>query len=314
MPRVAAQARRRSYVGHRRAGASRQDLADALPSSIAACCCWSALARDGGRAGAASSARGCGCCRWRVALARGGDHVRRAVAAGGAADDGLDRGAAGADRPGGRLRDPVPGARRRGSERRRRRRRRGRVAARRCRRSPPPALATAAGFLVLLLSPVPMVRGFGVLLVVGIAIALACALTRGHRGAGARSRDGRARARAAARALGARVAGDGCRAHPARARGARRLGAAARWRALRRRAARARGACSRSALVAGRRCGLGARHADRGRAPTSSELVPQDLPALRDLDALQKATGVAGEIDVRRRRATTSPTRRWSRG
>ena len=38
------------------------------------------------------------------------------------------------------------------------------------------ALATATGFLVLLLSPVPMVRGFGVLLVVGIVIALACAL------------------------------------------------------------------------------------------------------------------------------------------
>ena len=36
-----------------------------------------------------------------------------------------------------------------------------------CRRSPPPALATAAGFLVLALSPVPMVRGFGLLLVVG---------------------------------------------------------------------------------------------------------------------------------------------------
>ena len=33
------------------------------------------------------------------------------------------------------------------------------------------AAATAAGFLVLLLSPVPMVRGFGVLLVIGIAIA-----------------------------------------------------------------------------------------------------------------------------------------------
>src|SRR5437588_1381994 len=41
------------------------------------------------------------------------------------------------------------------------------------------ALATATGFLVLLLSPVPMVRGFGVLLVVGIAIALGCALTAG---------------------------------------------------------------------------------------------------------------------------------------
>ena len=41
------------------------------------------------------------------------------------------------------------------------------------------ALATATGFLVLLLSPVPMVRGFGVLLVVGIAIALVVALTAG---------------------------------------------------------------------------------------------------------------------------------------
>ena len=41
------------------------------------------------------------------------------------------------------------------------------------------ALATAAGFLVLLLSPIPMVRGFGVLLVVGIATAFAVALTAG---------------------------------------------------------------------------------------------------------------------------------------
>jgi hypothetical protein len=41
------------------------------------------------------------------------------------------------------------------------------------------AAATAAGFLVLVLSPVPMVRGFGVLLVVGIAIALLLALTLG---------------------------------------------------------------------------------------------------------------------------------------
>ena len=29
-----------------------------------------------------------------------------------------------------------------------------------------------------------------------------------------------------------------------------------------------------------------------------ARLVPQDLPAVRDLDALQRATGVAGEIDV----------------
>ena len=39
--------------------------------------------------------------------------------------------------------------------------------------------ATAAGFLVLLLSPVPMVRGFGALLVIGIVIAFAVTLTGG---------------------------------------------------------------------------------------------------------------------------------------
>ena len=41
------------------------------------------------------------------------------------------------------------------------------------------ALATGAGFLVLLLSPIPMVRGFGGLLVVGIALAFVTALTAG---------------------------------------------------------------------------------------------------------------------------------------
>ncbi|MCW3050703.1 MAG: superfamily protein-like exporter, partial [Solirubrobacterales bacterium] len=41
------------------------------------------------------------------------------------------------------------------------------------------AAASAAGFLVLLLSPVPMVRGFGLLLVAGIALAFGCAITLG---------------------------------------------------------------------------------------------------------------------------------------
>ena len=45
--------------------------------------------------------------------ARHGAHLRRPGARGGAADDGLDRRAAGARGPVGRLRDPVPGARRR---------------------------------------------------------------------------------------------------------------------------------------------------------------------------------------------------------
>lgn len=40
-------------------------------------------------------------------------------------------------------------------------------------------LATAAGFLALQLSPIPMVRGFGWLLIVGVAVAFALALTSG---------------------------------------------------------------------------------------------------------------------------------------
>ena len=53
------------------------------------------------------------------------------------------------------------------------------------------AAATGAGFLVLALSPVPMVRGFGLLLVAGIVVALACALTLGTAAlSGARSRSG----------------------------------------------------------------------------------------------------------------------------
>jgi predicted RND superfamily exporter protein len=40
-------------------------------------------------------------------------------------------------------------------------------------------LATAAGFLALLLSPIPMVRSFGLLLILGIAIGFALALTAG---------------------------------------------------------------------------------------------------------------------------------------
>ena len=68
------------------------------------------------------------------------------------------------------------------------------------------ALATATGFLVLLLSPVPMVRGFGVLLVVGIAIALAVRADR--RLGGARGRRQKRRLR---RRLDARRGGDPAR-------------------------------------------------------------------------------------------------------
>jgi predicted RND superfamily exporter protein len=49
-------------------------------------------------------------------------------------------------------------------------------------------LATAAGFLALLLSPIPMVQDFGLLLVVGIAIGLGLALTVGFAALGLRPR------------------------------------------------------------------------------------------------------------------------------
>src|SRR5699024_8480843 len=49
-------------------------------------------------------------------------------------------------------------------------------------------LASAAGFCVLLLSPVPMVRGFGLMLVGGVAIAFLLSLTAGFAALALRSR------------------------------------------------------------------------------------------------------------------------------
>ncbi len=82
------------------------------------------------------------------------------------ADDGLDRRPADPDRPRRRLRDPAPGPLRRGGRRTAPAGRRGgRLAA--TAGGPTIAtacLATAAGFLALQLSPIPMVRSFGLLL------------------------------------------------------------------------------------------------------------------------------------------------------
>ncbi len=77
------------------------------------------------------------------------------------------------------------------------------------------ALATATGFLVLLLSPVPMVRGFGLLLVVGIALAFVVTLTVGAAALALVHRGPRPAADGAAGAAGRRC-------WPARPRVARR--------------------------------------------------------------------------------------------
>ena len=153
------------------------------------------------------------------------------------------------------------------------------------------ALATAVGFLVLQLSPVPMVRGFGALLVAGIAVAFVLALTAGTAAlvAGGRPRDG-----VLARSL----------------RGAGELtdaAAGALGRAAGRPAGRAGSAVVRGALRRpGRVLAIGLAAAAAGWAVDSQtevvsdveRLVPQDLAAVQDLKALQRATGVAGEIDV----------------
>ena len=143
------------------------------------------------------------------------------------------------------------------------------------------ALATAAGFLVLLLSPVPMVRGFGLVLVAGIGVALLFAVagvpaglaavrSRAPADDGVLARSQRGAAQLLA-PLGRRVLGAGRRRRPGRraGRGAPGLGA----------------------------CGW---VADTQAKVESSlpALVPQDMPAVRDLNTLQRTTGVAGEVDV----------------
>ncbi len=136
-------------------------------------------------------------------------------------------------------------------------------------------LATAAGFLALLLSPTPMVRGFGLLLVAGVAISFLLALTAGfaaltlgRRAANARMTDASGPSAAVAWvrdwALWAALE------HPARVLGVGLAFAVVGW-------------------------GVGT------QIETVSDirsLAPQNLAAVEDLNELQDATGVSGQLDV----------------
>ena len=174
-------------------------------------------------------------------------------------------------------------------------------------------LATAIGFLVLLLSPVPMVRGFGALLVLGIVLALGCALcagfaalTRFRRPAPAQERAREEGAPAAARAPGGRLAGARGRVAAQRARlaGVRehpRVQAAGEW--LADRSWRTLGLSlsrPRRVLAVGLAVAVVGLALDTQSEVVSDvrELVPQDLQALKDVNVLQDETGVSGEIDV----------------
>ena len=144
-------------------------------------------------------------------------------------------------------------------------------------------LATATGFLVLLLSPVPMVRGFGALLVLGIVLALGCALCAGFAAL--------VRFRRPA-AEGGRLAA--LRSHP-------RVHAAGEW--LADRSWRTLGfslSHPRRVLAIGLAVAVVGLALDTQSTVVSDvrELVPQDLQALKDVNTLQHETGVSGEIDV----------------
>lgn len=145
-------------------------------------------------------------------------------------------------------------------------------------------LATAAGFVALQLSPTPMVRSFGLLLIVGIAIAFGLAMTAGfaalslrgqHRPEPGEGHPLLAPQRLVSLAL----------SQPQRVLGIGFILAVIGW-------------------AAGTRIG------------TNSDiraLAPQSLGAVRDLNQIQRTTGVSGELDVSVRAPdlTDPATLRW---
>jgi hydrophobe/amphiphile efflux-3 (HAE3) family protein len=142
-------------------------------------------------------------------------------------------------------------------------------------------LATAAGFLALQLSPTPMVRGFGLLLVAGVAIAFLLALTAGSAALSlGREGGGKVGAGEGHPSLAPRHPGDRTRpperllspalAHPGRVLAIGAVLAALGW-------------------------ALGTQIATTSDITT---LAPQGLRAVRDLKAAQDATGMSGQLEV----------------
>jgi uncharacterized protein len=156
-------------------------------------------------------------------------------------------------------------------------------------------LATAAGFLVLQLSPTPMVRSFGLLLLVGVAVAFVLALTAGFAALTLR-REGEGRE---APSGGWRWGGGPPRRGGASGAEHRGGGRTDRTRPPERFLALA---ITRPRLILG--IGLALALIGWGvgtQIETVSDirsLAPQSLPAVRDLTELQDSTGVSGELDV----------------
>ena len=157
-------------------------------------------------------------------------------------------------------------------------------------------LATVAGFTILLLSPVPMVRGFGLLLMAGVVLAFFFALSAGTAALIALGRRG---AREGVLDSSLRGAGDliALMARPLRAparglvRAGGRIATAVTGQSLRRPVL---------VLAAGAALAVAGWAVDSKTTVVSDirELVPRDLPAVRDIFQLQDTTNIAGEVDV----------------
>jgi predicted RND superfamily exporter protein len=156
-------------------------------------------------------------------------------------------------------------------------------------------LATAAGFVVLLLSPTPMVRGFGLLLVVGVAIAFGLSLVVGLAALSLRTGGGSSggwRRREPLPEEASATAGEG--GSPA-ATGPARWNAVVGSRILPMALARPRRvlAVALALAVVGWAAGTQVETVSDIRS-----LAPQSLTAVRELTELQDATGVSGDLEV----------------
>ncbi len=153
-------------------------------------------------------------------------------------------------------------------------------------------LATAAGFLALQLSPTPMVRSFGLLLIAGVAIAFGLALTAGFAALSLRREQGESDDAPRAGGTGG-GAENGAAAPPAgpsprdRTRAQERLVSLA--------ITHPRRVLGVGLALAVLGWGLGTQI---GIVSDIRALVPQNLREVKDLNELQDATGVSGELDV----------------
>jgi hydrophobe/amphiphile efflux-3 (HAE3) family protein len=153
-------------------------------------------------------------------------------------------------------------------------------------------LATAAGFLALLLSPTPMVRSFGLLLIAGVGISFTLALTAGFAALAFRRKSPGTEA-----FLGGVARGEGPRTEtPSPPAGPSPRGRTRPPQALLSLAlTHPRRVLGVSLALAIAGWGLGT------QIETTADirsLAPQGLSAVSDLNELQDATGVSGELDV----------------